>query len=125
MSEFQPPESRQKILALWIAVIVEAFMIIAMGSYNIYEVRRTSQLVQNKIEGLAEYSAHQGEKLDRMMTALELYVGKKIATEDKPSPQDRTVDERIQQAIDFLENWKKKGESAESPEEVLPDGQES
>lgn len=40
--------------ALWATVIIEGIMIVAVGIYNIYEVRRGSELVQEKIEGLAQ-----------------------------------------------------------------------
>ena len=95
-------------LALWITVIVEGLMIIAVGAYNIYEIRRGSELVQAKIEGLAKYSARQGEKIDRMVTALEMYVGKKFTTEEATSTNMTATDQRIEKAIEFLEAWKKK-----------------
>ncbi len=82
-------------------------MIIAVGAYNIYEIRRSSELVQHKIQGLAEYSARQGEKVDRMLTALDLYVGKKFTTEGPVTTNTATTDQRIAKAIEFLETWKK------------------
>ena len=98
----------QKNLALWVTVIVEGLMIIAVGAYNIYEIRRGSELVQGKIEGLAKYSARQGEKIDRMVTALEMYVGKKFTTDEATSTNMTAADQRIEKAIEFLEAWKKK-----------------
>jgi len=57
--------------ALWITVIVESLVILVGGAYNIYEVRRNSQLLQSKVNGLAEFSAAQGEKIDRMTSLIE------------------------------------------------------
>src|SRR5687767_7990784 len=92
-------ESGHKNRALWVTVIVEGLMIIAVGAYNIYELRRSSELLQNKIQRLADYSARQGEKIDRMMTALELYVGKKFTT-NEPGADASTADQRIEKAIE-------------------------
>ncbi len=41
--------------------------------------------MQEKVQQVAEYSLRQGEKLDRMTTALELYVGKKLGPEATPA----------------------------------------
>lgn len=98
--------------ALWVTVIIEGFMIIAVGAYNIYEIRRTSELMQDKIQALADYSARQGEKVDRMTTALELYVGKKL-TDSPETAKTGATDERINKAIEFLEAWKQKNGNAQ------------
>jgi hypothetical protein len=113
MNPSNEAEPRHKNLALWITVMIEGVMILAVGAYNIYEIRRSSDLVQNKIQGLAEYSARQGEKLDRMTTALEIYVGKRF-TADKPMTTNTpATDQRIEKAIEFLETWKKKDGKAQ------------
>jgi hypothetical protein len=103
----------QKNGALWTTVIVEAVVIVAIGAYNLYEIRRTSELLQDKIQGLANYSARQGEKLDRMTTALELYVGKSFSTNDATLTNSATADQRIEKAIKFLEAWKAKDEKVQ------------
>jgi hypothetical protein len=95
--------------ALWITVVVEALMIVAAGAYNIYEVRRQSALVQGKIEGLSEFSAQQGRKIDRMTTALETYVGQKLDVDAAPQPPSPETKQRIDQAIEFLEGLKQRG----------------
>ena len=105
----QQTEPGQKNTALWVTVIIEAIMIVAIGAYNIYEIRRSSELVQKKIQGLADYSARQGEKLDRMTTALELYVGKRFSIDDSTGTNTVATDQRIEKAIEFLEAWKKNG----------------
>ena len=110
-----PPDQTEpghKNLALWVTVIIEGLMIIAVGAYNIYEIRRSSELVQSKIQGLAEYSARQGQKVDRMMTALELYVGKKFTTDGPVTTNTPTTDQRIEKTIEFLETWRKKDPKA-------------
>lgn len=109
-------ELRHKNIALWATVVIEGLVIIVIGAYNIYEIRRSSNLVQSKIQGLAEYSEHQGEKVDRMMTALELYVGNKLSAEAQTATNSATTDQRIEKAIEFLEAWKKKNG------EIQPDG---
>ena len=104
------PESSHanKNVGLWITVIVEALVIVAVGAYNIYEIRRNSELVQSKIEKLSQFSARQGEKLDRMVTGLELYVGRKFQHAESPSTNSVATEQRIDKAIEFLESLKKK-----------------
>ena len=109
MNSPEKTESKQKNLGLWITVIVEAIMLVAVGMYNIYEIRRSSELVQKQIQGLANYSARQGEKLDRMITALELYVGKRFSTNNLTATNSAAADQRLEKAIEFLEAWKNKG----------------
>ena len=116
MNPSNQEEPGHKNLALWVTVIIEGLMIIAAGAYNIYEIRRSSELVQSKIQGLADYSARQGEKLDRMTTALEIYVGKKFTPDGPMTTNTPTTDQRIEKAIEFLETWKKKDGKAQ------PDG---
>src|SRR5688572_28016297 len=108
----EQPETDHKNRGLWITVIVEVIMIVAIGAYNIYEIRRSSELVQKKIQGLADFSARQGEKLDRMTTALEIYVGKKFSTTNLTGTNTASADQRIDKAIEFLEAWKKKEREA-------------
>ncbi len=113
MNSSNQPEQGHKNLALWITTIVEALMIVVMGAYNIYEVRRNSELVQSKIRGLSEYSARQGEKIDRMTTAIELYVGKKFAVKEEDSTKQPAADKKIERAIELLETLKKKDAQAQ------------
>lgn len=86
-------------------------MIIAGTAYSAYEIRRNSELVQTKLEGVAQFSKAQGQKLDRMTTALELYLGKKFSSEGEtvaePAVQSEARGERIDKAIQFLEGLKK------------------
>ena len=70
--------------ALWITVVVESLVILVGGAYNIYEVRRNSQLLQSKVNGLAEFSAVQGEKIDRMTSLIENALQHHL---DSPAPQ--------------------------------------
>lgn len=107
MTASSETEPGRKNLALWVTVIIEGLIIIAVGAYNIYEIRRSSELVQDKIQSLAEYSARQGEKVDRMLTALELYVGRKFTTDGPVTTNSAGSDQRIEKAIEFLEAWKK------------------
>jgi hypothetical protein len=79
--------------ALWVTVIVEALMIIAIGSYQIYEIRRQSR-------ALAEFSAGQGEKIDRMISTLELYLGKKL---EEPGGTNILTSERLDKVIGGLQ----------------------
>ena len=72
-------EQSAKIKALWLTVIVETAVLLIGCGYNIYEVRRTSTLLQAKLNSLAEFSAAQGEKLDRMTTLAETYLTDRIA----------------------------------------------
>ncbi len=91
-------------------------MIVAGGAYNIYEVRRNSQLVQSKIQGLSEFSAHQGAKVDRMLTAFESYFGKKITPEEVATKHVPAVTgERLDKAISRLEALKTKKAESEAP----------
>jgi hypothetical protein len=99
-------EQPHKILGLWVTVIIEGIMIIALAAYNIYEVRRTSELVQTKIEGLSDFSARQGEKLDRMLTAFELYLDAKLST-DEATGSNKGADQRVDKAIEFLKSFNK------------------
>ena len=108
-TESRSGTSRQ-LVALWVTVVVESIMIVASYAYNIYEVRRNSELVQSKVNGLAEYSSRQGEKIDRMTTALELYVGEKLKLpEDDPADGDP----RIEKAKAFLDKLRHTGEAGE------------
>ena len=102
------PASAQNNRLLWVTVLVEALVIVAIGAYNIYEIRRRSELVQSKIQGLADYSARQGEKLDHMITAFELYVGKRFATNGPVATNTAATEQRIEKAIEFLETLKGK-----------------
>lgn len=108
-------DAANKNLALWVTVIVEAIMILAVGAYNVYEVRRNSALVQEKIEGLAAYSSRQGEKLDRMTTALELFVGEKLSTEKDGMADDDAADATIEKAKAFLRAWKQDESTTTDP----------
>ena len=101
-------EGERKDKALWIVTAVEAVMIVAIGAYSIYETRRTRELLREKIQSVADYSARQGEKLDRMTTALEIYVGKSFSTNDVSLTNSAPPDQRIEKAIQFLEAWKAK-----------------
>jgi hypothetical protein len=94
-------DQKQNNTALWITIALEAVMIVAGGVYNIYEIRRQSALVQAKIERLSEFSAQQGAKVDRMTTAVETYVGKKL---DPAAAQPISVDAQngFDRAIEFL-----------------------
>ncbi len=109
MNSTDQKEAAHKTLALWITVIIEGLMLIAVGLYNIYEIRRNSELVQSKIEGLAHYSARQGEKIDRMLTGLEAYVGYKFSTNAPAGTNDSALNQRIGRAIEFLERSKRDG----------------
>ena len=113
MNSSDQTEAGHKNLALWVTVIIEGLLIIAVGAYNIYEIRRTSELVQGKIQGLAEYSARQGEKVDRMVTTLELYVGKKFTTDGLTATNSPATNQQIKKVIDALETLKKKDGKAQ------------
>jgi hypothetical protein len=108
MNSTEEPAPKYKNLGLWITVILEGLVIIAVGAYNIYEIRRNSELVQSKIEGLSRFSARQGEKLDRMVTTIELYVGKKFATDETSAINGVAAEQRIEKAIEFLNTMKKR-----------------
>jgi hypothetical protein len=111
MKSSESGESSHSLLALWVVAGVEALMILAGTAYNAYEVRRNSELVQRKLEGLTQYTTAQGQKLDRMTTALEVYLGKKFSPEEKaavtPAGEPAASGERIDKAIQFLEGLKK------------------
>lgn len=102
------PAPKSNNYGLWITVIVECLIIIAVGAYNIYEIRRHSQLLETKIQKLSEFSARQGEKVDRMTTALELHFGKRFNPAIPAMTNSLITEERVNQTIEFLEALKKK-----------------
>lgn len=116
MSNSSSEASGSKLLALWITVVVEGLVIIAVGAYNMYEVRRTSEKVQNKIEALSAFSARQGEKIDRLTAALEVYAGKlpspgSVKSEMPPITEEQKTEQK-DRLRGLIKNWREKEESA-------------
>jgi hypothetical protein len=116
MSNSSSEASGSKFLALWITVVVEGLVIIAVGVYNIYEIRRTSEKVQSKIEALSAFGARQGEKIDRLTAALEIYAGKlpspgSLKSEIPPITEEQKAEQK-ERLRGLIKNWRDKGESA-------------
>lgn len=116
MNGEQVSEKRHQIAALWVGLIIESLVLIAMQGYNMYEIRRNSELLQSKINGLAEYSSRQGEKIDRMTTALEMYVGKKLKVEEDLDLAPES-EKRIEKAKVFLQKFHENHDEAEQRNE--------
>ena len=104
---------------LWVTVIVEAIMIVAIGLYNMYEIRQVSDQVQEKIASLSEYSAEQGKKIDTILTALEMKYGEKAASVKPTTAVETGQDERVEKALEFL--GKLNPTSKKTPPDATPE----
>jgi hypothetical protein len=116
MSSIPPPERDYKHLALLVTVVVETGMMIAVGAYNIYEVRRNSALVQAKIERVSEFSAQQGAKLDRLITGLETFTEAKLEAAKNAAATPLSQEQKMEKAGSLLEALKAKKTKPPIPE---------